>query len=82
MPWAQGQLPAEGEVSGVGFPGNPLLPCSIHSVLVISAGGFIHKHAGLGVAVGFHKDGKDGMVSADILKGVGLDRTDALASMV
>ena len=40
---------------------------------------YIHKHAGLGVAVGFRKDDLDGMGSADILKGVGLHRADALA---
>ena len=35
--------------------------------------------AGLGVAVGIHKDDLDGMGSADIFKGVGLHRTNALA---
>ena len=58
---------------------NTVLHCPIHSVLIIAAGGNIHKHAGLEVAVGLHKDDLDGMGSADILKGVGLHRADALA---
>ena len=63
----------------IGSLGNAVFHCPIHSVLIIAAGGYIHKHAGLGVAVGFHKDDLDGMGSADILKGVGLHRADALA---
>ena len=63
----------------IGSLGNAVLHCPIHSILIIAAGGYIHKHAGLGVAVGFHKDDLDGMGSADILKGVGLHRADALA---
>ena len=59
--------------------GNAVFHRPIHRVLIIAAGGYIHKHAGLGVAVGFHKDDLDGMGSADILKGVGLHRADALA---
>ena len=59
--------------------GDAVLHCPIHGVLIIAAGGNIHKHAGLGVAVGLHKDDLDGMGSSDILKGVGLHRADALA---
>ena len=68
-----------GEMGIIGSLGNAVFHCPIHSVLIIAAGGYIHKHAGLGVAVGFHKDDLDGMGSADILKGVGLHRADALA---
>ena len=68
-----------GEMGIIGSLGNAVFHCPIHSVLIIAAGGYIHKYAGLGVAVGFHKDDLDGMGSADILKGVGLHRTDALA---
>ena len=68
-----------GEMGIIGSLGNAVLHCPIHSILIIAAGGYIHKHAGLGVAVGFHKDGLDGMGSADILKGVGLHRANALA---
>ena len=63
----------------IGSLRNAVLHRPIHSVLIIAAGGYIHKHASLGVAVGFHKDDLDGMGSADILKGVGLHRADALA---
>jgi len=66
-------------VGSIGSLRNTVPHCPIHSVLIIAAGGYIHKHAGLGVAVGFHKDDLDGMGSADILKGVGLHRADALA---
>ena len=68
-----------GEMGSIGSLRNTVPHCPIHSVLIIAAGGYIHKHAGLGVAVGFHKDDLDGMGSADILKGVGLRRANALA---
>ena len=68
-----------GEMGIIGSLGNAVFHCPIHGVLIIAAGGNIHKHAGLGVAVGLHKDDLDGMGSSDILKGVGLYRTDALA---
>ena len=68
-----------GEMGIIGSLRNAVLHRPIHSVLIIAAGGYIHKHAGLGVAVGLHKDDLDGMGSADILKGVGLHRADALA---
>ena len=68
-----------GEVGIIGSLRNTVPHCPIHCVLIIAAGGYIHKHAGLGVAVGLHKDDLDGMGSADILKGVGLHRADALA---
>ena len=68
-----------GEVSSIGSLRNTVPHCPIHCVLIIAAGGYIHKHTGLGVAVGLHKDDLDGMGSADILKGVGLHRADALA---
>ena len=63
----------------IGSLRNAVLHRPIHSVLIIAAGGYIHKHASLGVAVGLHKDDLDGMGSANILKGVGLHRADALA---
>ena len=68
-----------GEVRGVHAGGNAVCNGPIHGVLIIAAGGYIPKHAGLGGAVGLHKDDLDGMGSTDILKGVGLHRADALA---
>ena len=38
-----------------------VLNSPIHSFLIIAAGGYIRKHAGLRVAVGFHKDDLDGV---------------------
>ena len=63
----------------IGSLGNAVFHRPVHRVLIIAAGGNIHKHAGLGVAVGLHKDDLDDMGSSDILKGVGLHRADALA---
>ena len=68
-----------GEMGIIGSLGDAVFHCPIHRVLIIAAGGNIHKHAGLGVAVGLHKADLDGMGSSDILKGVGLHRADALA---
>ena len=68
-----------GEMGIIGSLGDAVFDCPIHGVLIIAASGYIHKHADLGVAVGFHKDDLDGMGSTDILKGVGLHRADALA---
>ena len=78
--WARVQMPSgEKWVAPVGSLRNAVFHRPIHGVLIIVAGGYIHKHAGLGVAVGLHKDDLNGMGSADILKGIGIHRADALA---
>ena len=61
-----------------GTLGDAVLRCPIHGVFIITAGGNIHKHAGLRAAV-LHEDNLDGMGFADVLEGVGLHRTDAVA---
>ena len=61
-----------------GTLGDAVLRCPIHGVFIITAGGNIHKHAGLRAAV-LHEDNLDGMGFADVLEGVGLHCTDAVA---
>ena len=69
-----------GVKGGIGSAlGDTVLHGPRNSLLIVTALRYIHKHAGLGVAVGLHKDGLNGVVALDILKGVGLHRADALA---
>lgn len=63
-----------GAERGGGALGDAVLHSPVDSLLIVAAGGHIHKHAGLGVAAGLHKDDLDGVVLLHVLEGVGLHR--------